>query len=137
MPTGNLAEFQYNYLCFSWSITFAASVLIEEFGSREEYRHLFVSIFERFSKSTSIMALTSSYICDQEPDMVEAFANFTSIFVRCSPKVFVTSFLCLYIYDNKINETIIFVQVLNIYRKNAYIRNTMKPDMLFEKSRFN
>ncbi|XP_075090660.1 transportin MOS14 isoform X5 [Nicotiana tabacum] len=64
----------------------AASVLIEEFGSREEYRHLFVSIFERFSKSTSIMALTSSYICDQEPDMVEAFANFTSIFVRCSPK---------------------------------------------------
>ncbi|XP_070023691.1 transportin MOS14 isoform X4 [Nicotiana sylvestris] len=64
----------------------AASVLIEEFGSREEYGHLFVSIFERFSKSTSIMALTSSYICDQEPDLVEAFANFTSIFVRCSPK---------------------------------------------------
>ncbi|XP_016561762.2 transportin MOS14 isoform X3 [Capsicum annuum] len=63
-----------------------ASVLIEEFGSREEYGHLFVSIFERFSKSTSIMALTSSYICDQEPDLVEAFANFASIFVRCSPK---------------------------------------------------
>ncbi|PHT57124.1 hypothetical protein CQW23_05610 [Capsicum baccatum] len=63
-----------------------ASFLIEEFGSREEYGHLFVSIFERFSKSTSIMALTSSYICDQEPDLVEAFANFASIFVRCSPK---------------------------------------------------
>ncbi|KAK4367317.1 hypothetical protein RND71_011109 [Anisodus tanguticus] len=63
-----------------------ASVLVEEFGSREEYGHLFVSIFERFSKSTSIMALTSSYICDQEPDLVEAFANFASIFVRCSPK---------------------------------------------------
>ncbi|KAM3364161.1 transportin MOS14 isoform X1 [Capsicum galapagoense] len=63
-----------------------ASVLIEEFGSREEYGRLFVSIFERFSKSTSIMALTSSYICDQEPDLVEAFANFASIFVRCSPK---------------------------------------------------
>lgn len=63
-----------------------ASVLIEEFGSREEYGHLFVSIFERFSKSTSIMALTSSYICDQEPDLVEAFANFASIFIRCSPK---------------------------------------------------
>ncbi|KAK4346143.1 hypothetical protein RND71_032482 [Anisodus tanguticus] len=63
-----------------------ASVLIEEFGSREEYGHLFVSIFERFAKATSIMALTSSYICDQEPDLVEAFANFASIFVRCSPK---------------------------------------------------
>lgn len=63
-----------------------ASVLIEEFGSREEYGHLFVSIFERFSKSASIMALTSSYICDQEPDLVEAFANFASIFIRCSPK---------------------------------------------------
>ncbi|KAH0660994.1 hypothetical protein KY290_030394 [Solanum tuberosum] len=63
-----------------------ASILIEEFGSREEYGHLFVGIFERFSKSTSIMALTSSYICDQEPDLVEAFANFASIFIRCSPK---------------------------------------------------
>ncbi|KAG5624618.1 hypothetical protein H5410_009836 [Solanum commersonii] len=70
----------------SQAIQSSASILIEEFGSREEYGHLFVSIFERFSKSTSIMALTSSYICDQEPDLVEAFANFASIFIRCSLK---------------------------------------------------
>lgn len=63
-----------------------ASVVIEEFGHKEEYRPLFISTLERFSYASSVMALTSSYICDQEPDLVEAYTNFTSTFVRCSPK---------------------------------------------------
>lgn len=63
-----------------------ASVVIEEFGHNEEYRPLFISTLERFSYASSVMALTSSYICDQEPDLVEAYTNFTSTFVRCSPK---------------------------------------------------
>jgi transportin-3 len=33
------------------------------------------------------MALNSSYICDQEPDLVEAYTNFASMFVRGSSKV--------------------------------------------------
>ncbi|KAF7802021.1 transportin MOS14 isoform X2 [Senna tora] len=34
------------------------------------------------------MALTSSYICDQEPDLVEAYTNFASTFIRsCSKEV--------------------------------------------------
>lgn len=61
-------------------------VLIEEFGSREEHEHLFDNIFENFSKSTLIMALTSLYICDQESDLVEAFANFASVFTCNPPK---------------------------------------------------
>ncbi|KAL8139982.1 hypothetical protein V2J09_006003 [Rumex salicifolius] len=62
------------------------SVVIEEFGHREEYGQLFMSTFSRFSNASSIMALNSSYICDQEPDLVEAYAGFTSAFVCGSPK---------------------------------------------------
>lgn len=65
----------------------AASVVIEEFGHREEYGPLFVTTFERFTKAASVMALNSSYICDQEPDLVEAYTNFASTFVRSSRKV--------------------------------------------------
>lgn len=63
-----------------------AAVVIEEFGHREEYGPLFISTFERLASAASITALNSSYICDQEPDLVEAYTNFTSTFVRCCPK---------------------------------------------------
>ncbi|KAH6811312.1 ARM repeat superfamily protein [Perilla frutescens var. frutescens] len=63
-----------------------ASVIVEEFGSKEEYGPLFMSTFKRFTSSTSVMALTSSYICDQEPDLVEAYATFASAYVRNCPK---------------------------------------------------
>ncbi|KAL6508123.1 hypothetical protein OROHE_021665 [Orobanche hederae] len=63
-----------------------ASVIVEEFGGKEEYGPLFISTFERFTSSTSVMALTSSYICDQEPDLVEAYTNFASAYVRSCPK---------------------------------------------------
>lgn len=61
--------------------------MIEEFGHREEYGPLCISTFERFTSAASVTALNSSYICDQEPDLVEAYTNFTSTFVRCCPKV--------------------------------------------------
>uniref|UniRef100_A0A2P2LXC2 Exportin-1/Importin-beta-like domain-containing protein n=1 Tax=Rhizophora mucronata TaxID=61149 RepID=A0A2P2LXC2_RHIMU len=64
----------------------AASGVIEEFSQQEEYGSLFVTTFERFTKAASIMALNSSYICDQEPDLVEAYTNFASTFVRGSHK---------------------------------------------------
>ncbi|KAF6134047.1 hypothetical protein GIB67_038338 [Kingdonia uniflora] len=63
-----------------------ATVVVEEFGHREEYGPLVISTFERFASASSIVALNSSYICDQEPDLVEAYANFTSTFVRGCPK---------------------------------------------------
>ncbi|CAB4275551.1 unnamed protein product [Prunus armeniaca] len=52
-----------------------ASVVIEEFGNKEEYGPLFVTTLERFTHAASVMALNSSYICDQEPDLVEAYTN--------------------------------------------------------------
>ncbi|XP_057542479.1 transportin MOS14 isoform X2 [Amaranthus tricolor] len=64
-----------------------ASIIVEEFGHREEYGTLFICTFERFTNAASVAALNSSYICDQEPDLVEAFVGFTSSFVRVSPKV--------------------------------------------------
>ncbi|AES80779.2 transportin-like protein [Medicago truncatula] len=63
-----------------------ASIVVEEFGHREEYGPLFVTMFERFTHSTSVMALNSSYICDQEPDLVEAYTNFASTFIRSCNK---------------------------------------------------
>lgn len=60
---------------------------IEEFGSKEEFGPLFISTFERFTYAASIMALNSSYVCDQEPDLVEAYTNFASILICSSPKV--------------------------------------------------
>ncbi|GLT95639.1 hypothetical protein SLE2022_133070 [Rubroshorea leprosula] len=63
-----------------------ASVVIEEFGHKEEYAPLFITTFERFTQASSVMGLNSSYICDQEPDLVEAYTNFASIFVRGTRK---------------------------------------------------
>ncbi|KAJ0988688.1 hypothetical protein J5N97_007044 [Dioscorea zingiberensis] len=63
-----------------------AAVIIEEFGHIEDYGSLCISTFERFTSAASVTALNSSYICDQEPDLVEAYTNFTSTFVRCCPK---------------------------------------------------
>ncbi|KAB1211378.1 Transportin-3 [Morella rubra] len=63
-----------------------ASVVMEEFGHREDYGPLFVTTFERFTYAASVMALNSTYICDQEPDLVEAYTNFASTFIRASPK---------------------------------------------------
>lgn len=64
-----------------------ASVVIEEFGHKEEYAPLFITTFERFTQASSVMGLNSSYICDQEPDLVEAYTNFASTFVRGTRKV--------------------------------------------------
>ncbi|XP_047333705.1 transportin MOS14 isoform X2 [Impatiens glandulifera] len=77
-----------NFILFQnhdWYIR-AASVVIKEFGGNEEYRTLFISTFERFTYAASVMAINSSYICDQEPDLVEAYTNFAFTFVRSSPK---------------------------------------------------
>ncbi|XP_030461321.1 transportin MOS14 [Syzygium oleosum] len=59
-----------------------ASIVIEEFGQKEEYGPLFVTTFERFTQAASVMSLNSSYVCDQEPDLVEAYMNFASTFIR-------------------------------------------------------
>ncbi|KAJ7976335.1 Transportin like [Quillaja saponaria] len=67
-----------------------AAIVIEEFGHLEEFGPLLVTTFERFTHATSVMALTSSYICDQEPDLVEAYANFASTFIRACTKEVLT-----------------------------------------------
>ncbi|KAL9231542.1 hypothetical protein vseg_006761 [Gypsophila vaccaria] len=77
----NFMSFQ-NHECYIKT----ASVIIEEFGHKEEYGPIFISTLERFTNAASVTALNSSYICDQEPDLVEAFVGFTSSFVRVSPK---------------------------------------------------
>ncbi|CAN1126567.1 hypothetical protein LINPERHAP2_LOCUS3492 [Linum perenne] len=77
----NFLSFQ-NHECYIKT----ASIVVEEFSHMEEYGPLFVKTFERFTQAASVMGLNSSYICDQEPDLVEAYANFASTFVRSCPK---------------------------------------------------
>ncbi|CAN0876032.1 Tnpo3 [Linum grandiflorum] len=77
----NFLSFQ-NHECYIKT----ASIVVEEFNHVEEYGPLFVKTFERFTQAASVMGLNSSYICDQEPDLVEAYANFASTFVRSCPK---------------------------------------------------
>ncbi|XP_031391931.1 importin-13 isoform X2 [Punica granatum] len=80
MENGHLASAACRAL--SQAIQSSASIVIEEFGQREEYGPLFVTTFERFTHAASVMSLSSSYICDQEPDLVEAYMNFASTYVR-------------------------------------------------------
>ncbi|KAM3712954.1 hypothetical protein ACJW31_01G218200 [Castanea mollissima] len=84
LENGNLAAAACRAL--SQAVQSSASVVIEEFGHREDYGPLFVTTFERFTYAVSVVALNSSYICDQEPDLVEAYTNFASTFIRGSPK---------------------------------------------------
>ncbi|CAD6253673.1 unnamed protein product [Miscanthus lutarioriparius] len=77
-----------NFLLFQRHDCFlrTAANVIEEFGHKEEYGALCVRTFETLSSASSISALNSSYTCDQEPDLVEAYTYFTSMFIRCCPK---------------------------------------------------
>ncbi|KAG8089956.1 hypothetical protein GUJ93_ZPchr0011g28512, partial [Zizania palustris] len=77
-----------NFLLFQRHDCFlrTAASVIEEFGHKEEYGALWVRTFETLSSATSLSTLNSSYTCDQEPDLVEAYASFTSAFIRCCPK---------------------------------------------------
>ncbi|WVZ51352.1 hypothetical protein U9M48_002505 [Paspalum notatum var. saurae] len=70
----------------SSAIHSCAAKVIEEFGHKEDYGALCVRTFEALSSASSISALNSSYTCDQEPDLVEAYTYFTSMFIRCCPK---------------------------------------------------
>lgn len=63
-----------------------AAVALEEFGHKEELGSLFIRTFSAFSEAEVVSAMNSSYACDQEPDIVEAFMSFTSTFLCCCPK---------------------------------------------------
>ena len=91
-----------------WDTLFSASIVIEEFGHREDYGPLFVTSFERFTYASSVMALNSSYICDQEPDLVEAYTNFASMFVRGSSKVSYGFPSFIFVFISKFNLIFVF-----------------------------
>jgi transportin-3 len=83
--------FQLNCGLYLTSFKFSAANVIEEFGHKEEFGALCVRTFETLSSASSISTLSSSYMCDQEPDLLEAYTYFTSMFIRCCPKVLIFS----------------------------------------------
>ncbi|XP_010528108.1 PREDICTED: transportin MOS14 [Tarenaya hassleriana] len=69
-----------------------ACVIAEEFCHKEEYGPLFITAFERFTRASSVMGINSSYICDQEPDLVEAYVNFAAALTHsCHKELLATS----------------------------------------------
>ena len=69
------------------TLVITGCVIAEEFCHKEEYGSLFITTFERFTQASSLMGINSSYICDQEPDLVEAYVNFASALIRGCHKV--------------------------------------------------
>ncbi|KAJ3671776.1 hypothetical protein LUZ60_007855 [Juncus effusus] len=79
--SSNFLKFQ-NHDCYLRT----AATGLKEFGNIQEFGQLYIKTFERFNSANSISSLNSSYICDQEPDLIEAYTNFTSTFITCCPK---------------------------------------------------
>lgn len=63
-----------------------AAVALEEFGHEEQFGSLFINTFSAFTSADVISSMNSSYACDQEPDLVEAYISFTSTFLCRCPK---------------------------------------------------
>lgn len=77
----------YGILLWAGFGTFSATVAVEEFGHEQEHGALFVETLRVFTASDAMVAMTTSYSCDQEPELAEAYFSFTSTFVRCCPMV--------------------------------------------------
>ncbi|CAM6046725.1 unnamed protein product [Sphagnum compactum] len=77
-----------NFLSFQSHVCFirTAAVAVEEFGHEQEHGPLFVETLRVFTASDAMAAMTTSYSCDQEPELAEAYFGFTTTFVRCCPK---------------------------------------------------
>jgi hypothetical protein len=65
----------------------SACVAVEEFGHEKEHGVLFVETLRVFTASDAMASMTTSYSCDQEPDLAEAYFGLLSTFIRCCPKV--------------------------------------------------
>ncbi|KAH7302716.1 hypothetical protein KP509_23G084200 [Ceratopteris richardii] len=63
-----------------------ATVCLEEFGDKEELGSIFIRTLNSFTEAEIILSMNSSYACDQDPDIVEAYMGFTSMFISCCPK---------------------------------------------------
>lgn len=94
-----LLEFHCTFLAFmivillisspSWNVCFksSAGVAVEEFGHEKEHGALFVKTLLVLTTSEAMAAMTTSYSCDQEPELAEAYFGLLSTFVRSCPHV--------------------------------------------------
>ncbi|EFJ12365.1 hypothetical protein SELMODRAFT_446653 [Selaginella moellendorffii] len=91
----NITKFSSeNFVSFQTHVCFLklANTLTEEHGHQKEYAPLFVEVAGVFSTADSVAALSSSYACDNEPDVAEAYMNFMSTFLRnCHKGVLATA----------------------------------------------
>lgn len=60
---------------------------MEEFGQEKEHGALIVETLLVLTSSEAMAAMTTSYSCDQEPELAEAYFGLLSTFVRSCPHV--------------------------------------------------
>ncbi|BFI28436.1 transportin-3 [Marchantia polymorpha subsp. ruderalis] len=77
-----------NFIAYQSHVCFirTAAVAVEEFGHESDHGSLFIETLRVFTASDAMSQMNSSYACDQEPELAEAYMNFTSSFVRCCPR---------------------------------------------------
>ncbi|KAG0588025.1 hypothetical protein KC19_2G209500 [Ceratodon purpureus] len=82
-----MAAMSNDFLSFQSHVCFlkTAGVAIEEFGHEKEHGALFVETLLVLTSSEAMAAMTTSYSCDQEPELAEAYFGLLSTFVRSCP----------------------------------------------------
>lgn len=90
----------------------SACVAVEEFGHEKEHGVLFVETLRVFTASDAMASMTTSYSCDQEPDLAEAYFGLLSTFIRCCPKVMSQ---CLPLLDLHLNTKYLYRISLKVF----------------------
>lgn len=64
-----------------------AGIAVEEFGQEKEHGALIVETLMVLTSSEAMAAMTTSYSCDQEPELAEVYFGLMSTFVHSCPHV--------------------------------------------------
>uniref|UniRef100_A0A7I4A443 Exportin-1/Importin-beta-like domain-containing protein n=1 Tax=Physcomitrium patens TaxID=3218 RepID=A0A7I4A443_PHYPA len=82
-----MAAMSNDFLSFQSHVCFlkTAGIAVEEFGQEKEHGALIVETLLVLTSSEAMAAMTTSYSCDQEPELAEAYFGLLSTFVRSCP----------------------------------------------------
>ncbi|XP_024393612.1 transportin MOS14 isoform X2 [Physcomitrium patens] len=69
----------------SQAIQASAGIAVEEFGQEKEHGALIVETLMVLTSSEAMAAMTTSYSCDQEPELAEVYFGLMSTFVHSCP----------------------------------------------------
>ncbi|XP_024393613.1 uncharacterized protein [Physcomitrium patens] len=82
-----MAAMSNGFLSFQPHVCFlkTAGIAVEEFGQEKEHGALIVETLMVLTSSEAMAAMTTSYSCDQEPELAEVYFGLMSTFVHSCP----------------------------------------------------